>query len=172
MLDRLRSGELDGFGGAVRERIFTELGNGALDVAGVVAALDRIGYTGWLMVEQDSTWLRPAEAAAVGIRVLRHAIRERRPMRVAVIGAGSMGGKHAQLLAGMPDVDEVLVVDAVSERAAQVARDVGGRPLDHDAALDAGRGGRDRHPGPSPRGVGRRRDRARHPGAVREAADR
>jgi myo-inositol 2-dehydrogenase/D-chiro-inositol 1-dehydrogenase len=48
-----------------------------------------------------------------------------------------MGGKHAQLLAGMPDVDEVLVVDAVSERAAQVARDVGGRAMEHDAALDA-----------------------------------
>ena len=58
-------------------------------------------------------------------------------MRVAVIGTGSMGGKHAQLLAGMPDVDEVLVVDAVSERAAQVARDVGGRAMEHDAALDA-----------------------------------
>ena len=58
-------------------------------------------------------------------------------MRVAVIGTGSMGGKHAQLLAGMPEVDEVLVVDAVSERAAQVARDVGGRAMEHDAALDA-----------------------------------
>ena len=71
----LRAGEIDGFGGAVRERIFTELGNGALDLDGVVAALDRIGYTGWLMVEQDSTWLQPSEAAAVGIRVLRHAQR-------------------------------------------------------------------------------------------------
>jgi myo-inositol 2-dehydrogenase / D-chiro-inositol 1-dehydrogenase len=57
-------------------------------------------------------------------------------MRVAVIGAGSMGGKHAQLLAGLPGVDEVLVVDAVAERAAQVARDVGGRSLEHDAALE------------------------------------
>ena len=76
VLGRLRDGELDGFGGAVRERIFTELGNGALDVAGMVAALDRIGYAGWLMVEQDSSWLAPAEAAAVGGRVLRWAIRE------------------------------------------------------------------------------------------------
>jgi inosose dehydratase len=71
VLARLRAGEIDGFGGAVRERIFTELGNGALDLDGVVAALDRIGYTGWLMVEQDSTWLQPSEASAVGIRVLR-----------------------------------------------------------------------------------------------------
>ena len=58
-------------------------------------------------------------------------------MRVAVIGAGSMGGKHALLLAGLPDVDEVLVVDAVTERAVAVARDVDGRALTHDEALDA-----------------------------------
>ena len=76
VLGRLRAGAIDGFGGAVRERIFTEAGNGALHLVGVVRALDRIGYAGWLMVEQDSTWLRPAEAAAIGIRVLRHAIRE------------------------------------------------------------------------------------------------
>lgn len=76
VLARLRAGELDGFGGAVRERLFTELGAGALDLAGVVAALDEIGFHGWLMVEQDSTWLAPAEAAAIGGRVLRYAIRK------------------------------------------------------------------------------------------------
>ena len=64
------------FGDAVRARLFTELGNGALDVAGVVRALDHIGFDGWLMVQQDSTWLAPSEAAAAGGRVLRHAIRE------------------------------------------------------------------------------------------------
>jgi myo-inositol 2-dehydrogenase/D-chiro-inositol 1-dehydrogenase len=57
-------------------------------------------------------------------------------MRVAVIGAGSMGGKHAQLLAGTQGVDEVLVVDALPERAAAVATDIGGRAVTHDAALD------------------------------------
>ena len=77
VLGRLRAGELDGFAGAVRERLFTELGNGALDLAGVVTALDEAGYEGWLMVEQDSSWLPPAEAAAVGGRVLRYAIRQR-----------------------------------------------------------------------------------------------
>lgn len=76
VLARLRAGELDGFGGAIRGRLFTELGNGALDLAGVVAALAEIGYDGWIMVEQDSTWLAPAEAAAIGSRVLRYAIRE------------------------------------------------------------------------------------------------
>lgn len=58
-------------------------------------------------------------------------------MRVAVVGTGSMGGRHAQLLAGIPEVDGVLVVDAVPERAEAVARDVGGRALTHDQALDA-----------------------------------
>lgn len=76
VLARLRSREVDGFSAAVRERIFTELGNGALDLHGVLATLDALGYTGWLMVEQDSSWLPPAEAAAVGGRVLRYALRE------------------------------------------------------------------------------------------------
>jgi myo-inositol 2-dehydrogenase/D-chiro-inositol 1-dehydrogenase len=58
-------------------------------------------------------------------------------MRVAVIGAGSMGGTHARLLAELPDVDEVLVVDAVASRADAVARGVGGRAMTHDEALDA-----------------------------------
>ncbi len=58
-------------------------------------------------------------------------------MRVAVIGAGLMGGKHAQLLAGIPDVTEVLVVDADAARADAVARDVGGRAMERDVALDA-----------------------------------
>ena len=76
VLARLRAGEIDGFGAAVRERLFTELGNGMLDVPGILATLEALGYTGWIMIEQDSTWLRPAEAAAVGKRVLDYAIRE------------------------------------------------------------------------------------------------
>ena len=76
VLDRLRAGEMDRFGTAVRERIFTELGNGALDLGGVLRELEAIGYSGWLMVEQDSSWLAPSEAAAVGKRVLEYALRE------------------------------------------------------------------------------------------------
>jgi inosose dehydratase len=76
VLARLRVGDMDGFGTAVRQRIFTELGNGALDVGLVLRELDAIGYSGWLMVEQDSSWLAPSEAAAVGKRVLDFALRE------------------------------------------------------------------------------------------------
>ena len=75
VLARLRNGELTGLGGAVRERLFTELGNGALDLDGVLRGLDRIGYAGWLMVEQDSSSLHPSEAAAIGRRVLEYARR-------------------------------------------------------------------------------------------------
>lgn len=71
VLARLRAGTIAGFGGAVRDRLFTELGNGALDLRGVVEALRGIGYGGWIMVEQDSTWLPPAEAAEIGLRALR-----------------------------------------------------------------------------------------------------
>jgi inosose dehydratase len=71
VLARLRAGEIAGFGAAIRERLFTELGNGALDLPGVVRALDAIGFEGWIMVEQDSSWLPPAEAAAIGLRALR-----------------------------------------------------------------------------------------------------
>jgi inosose dehydratase len=75
VLARLRAGELEGQGAAVRERIFTELGNGAVDLDGVLRGLDRIGYSGWLMVEQDSSSLHPSEAAAIGRRVLDYARR-------------------------------------------------------------------------------------------------
>lgn len=38
---------------AVREGLYTPLGEGDLDVAGVVSALDRVGYEGWYVLEQD-----------------------------------------------------------------------------------------------------------------------
>jgi inosose dehydratase len=76
VLARLASGELDGFMGAIRARLFTELGRGSLDLPGVVRALREIHYAGWLMVEQDSSWLPPAEAAEIGAIAVREALRE------------------------------------------------------------------------------------------------
>lgn len=75
VLGRLRSSQLRGFGAAIRERIFTELGSGMLDLDGVLAELAARRYRGWLMVEQDTTWLPPSEAAAIGRRVLAYATR-------------------------------------------------------------------------------------------------
>jgi inosose dehydratase len=75
VLAGLRDGSIGGFGAAIRERLFTELGSGALDLDGVLGALAERRYAGWLMVEQDSGWPPPAESAAIGRRVLAAALR-------------------------------------------------------------------------------------------------
>lgn len=59
------------FADAVRRRVFTELGRGILDVPGLLTALREIDYSGWLMVEQDSTWLPPLESAKASRSFLR-----------------------------------------------------------------------------------------------------
>jgi len=60
-----------GFDDAIRRRVFTELGRGRLDVPGLLQALRQIDYDGWLMVEQDSTWLAPADSARASREYLR-----------------------------------------------------------------------------------------------------
>lgn len=54
-----------GFEEALRRCVFTELGRGLLDLPALARTLEEIGYTGWLMVEQDTSKLAPEEAAAV-----------------------------------------------------------------------------------------------------------
>jgi sugar phosphate isomerase/epimerase len=75
VLARLQSGALVGFLDALRARVFTELGKGALDVISVVRELALIGYSGWIMCEQDTTWRPPAESAAISRSVLEYAMR-------------------------------------------------------------------------------------------------
>jgi inosose dehydratase len=54
-LDVATSARAQGMGylQAVRSRLFCELGNGVVDFAAVKRALDRAGYDGWIVVEQD-----------------------------------------------------------------------------------------------------------------------
>jgi sugar phosphate isomerase/epimerase len=75
VLRKLRAGEIPTFLDALRARIFTELGNGVLDVVGIVQELSRIDYQGWLMCEQDTTWRSAAESAAISRAILGFAIR-------------------------------------------------------------------------------------------------
>ena len=82
---RLSAGALSGLGEAVDQRIFTELGAGSLDLVGVLRVLAKRGYDGWLMVEQDSSWSPPSEAAAIGRRVLVDAL--------AMVGAETSGSR-------------------------------------------------------------------------------
>ena len=74
-LEVLRAGRFSGLGQAVRHGLFTELGAGALDLDGVLAALVERDYDGWLMVEQDDCWGPPSESAAIGRRVLATSLR-------------------------------------------------------------------------------------------------
>jgi inosose dehydratase len=59
------------FDDAIRRRVFAEVGRGRLDVPRLLEALREIEYDGWLMVEQDSTWLPPAESARLSREYLR-----------------------------------------------------------------------------------------------------
>jgi myo-inositol 2-dehydrogenase/D-chiro-inositol 1-dehydrogenase len=58
-------------------------------------------------------------------------------MKVAVVGAGSMGGMHADLLGAMDAVDGLYVVDANPLRADEVARRAGGTAVTFEEAIDA-----------------------------------
>ncbi len=50
---RVRAGELT-YTEAVRAGVYRPLGGGDVDVAGIVAALEAAGYTGWYVLEQDT----------------------------------------------------------------------------------------------------------------------
>ena len=55
--------------------------------------------------------------------------------RVAVIGVGSLGQHHARILAAMPEVDLVAVVDTRPERAAEIAATCDTAPLTDASTL-------------------------------------
>jgi myo-inositol 2-dehydrogenase/D-chiro-inositol 1-dehydrogenase len=58
-------------------------------------------------------------------------------MKVGLLGAGRIGTLHAGVLARDPGVDEILVGDADSNRATEVAREVGGEAGRIEAVLDS-----------------------------------
>src|SRR4249920_1046516 len=51
----------------------------------------------------------------------------RRELRVGVVGAGVMGSNHARVLAGLPDVTLVRIVDPLPEHRARAVEMVGCR---------------------------------------------
>ena len=59
-------------------------------------------------------------------------------MKFALLGAGRIGQLHARLLAATPGVDELVIADALPERATEVAATVGATAAQSlEAALDA-----------------------------------
>jgi inosose dehydratase len=79
---RMRSGAIEDFLGGLRQRVFTELGRGELDLPGVLAALAARDYRGWLMVEHDTTWRPPSESAAISRAIVEFVLRELPLMRL------------------------------------------------------------------------------------------
>lgn len=64
VLARMLSGEIETMNTAVEEyKLFVPAGTGLLDLRALFMALDRVGFQGWLMSEQDSAW-EPSEAAS------------------------------------------------------------------------------------------------------------
>lgn len=81
VLHRLREGHIASFLEALRERLFTELGSGIVDIGGFADRLVRRDYAGWVMCEQDTTWWPPAESAAISRRVWAFALDSRKMSR-------------------------------------------------------------------------------------------
>jgi inosose dehydratase len=63
--------------GAETQRLFTELGRGVVDFLRIVEILDKAGYTGWFVVEQDYTDLTPYQAARISLDYLRTILEDR-----------------------------------------------------------------------------------------------
>lgn len=59
------------FGDALRAIIFPELGQGLVPIPDVVADLERRGYDGWYVLEQDTTHKHPKDAAAINLRYVQ-----------------------------------------------------------------------------------------------------
>lgn len=73
VLERSRREGL-GFHDALRLGIFTEFGNGMLPFNDLFAALETRGYTGWIIVEQDTTMKTPFESATINRDYLRSTV--------------------------------------------------------------------------------------------------
>lgn len=84
LVGRVRGGEL-GYREAVRDGLYKPLGEGDVDVAAVVLALEDAGYEGWFVLEQDTVLAEepppgegPVSDAEASLRFLRDGVSDRR----------------------------------------------------------------------------------------------
>ena len=126
----------------MREGLFRPLGEGSVDVAEFVAVLERAGYDGWYVLEQDVVLdgeppARAAADVAASLEFLRPGgpavvPRARRRIGAGVVGLGWMGQAHSRSYRRIPAVprprpDPVLVVcaEAVPQRRESAVADFG-----------------------------------------------
>ena len=75
VLERSRAEHWD-FGKALRNFIFTSLGQGIARVPDVIQALSANGYDGWLVIEQDTTPIDPTKNSKENRIYLEHVLEE------------------------------------------------------------------------------------------------
>jgi inosose dehydratase len=73
LVERVAGGEI-GYRDAVKEGLYTPLGDGDLDVMGIVRTLEEAGYGGWYVLEHDEVLDREPPEGAGPIQVVRRSL--------------------------------------------------------------------------------------------------
>lgn len=75
VLAKLKAGKYEGMDIAVtQDKLFAPAGTGALDLDGLVDSLNQVGFSGWLMSEQDSAWEPSEEKSLESYRNIERAL--------------------------------------------------------------------------------------------------
>jgi len=75
VLAKLKAGKYEGMDIAVtQDKLFAPAGTGALDLDGLLGSLNRVGFRGWLMSEQDSAWEPSEEKSLESYRNIERAL--------------------------------------------------------------------------------------------------
>ena len=65
---------------AIAEKVFTIIGQGAIDFPGLFRLLEKNQYSGWMVIEQDVTFgatvVPPAESVAASLRYLKSVVHD------------------------------------------------------------------------------------------------
>jgi inosose dehydratase len=79
VLEEARRKKLN-FEEAIEEKVFTIIGQGAIDFPSLFRLLEKNNYSGWMVIEQDvkfgATVIPPAESVAASLRYLRGVVRD------------------------------------------------------------------------------------------------
>lgn len=77
VLTQMKNRELPSMGYAVDElKLFVPAGTGLLKVRELFIALDEVGFSGWLMSEQDTAWEPAEEKSAISMANIQRALAE------------------------------------------------------------------------------------------------
>lgn len=89
----VQSGRL-AYGAAVRQGLYTPLGRGAVGIGDLVVALERAGYTGWYVLEQDAVLeCEPAEGGGPALEV-QESLAYLSGLTPRLSGVAVQGGRH------------------------------------------------------------------------------